>query len=218
MALGSMSNWAEETKQEHFIPHSKPETPGWNIPYSKSRKWDRTLCLTCGKQLPDECDWIDVTFRRGVYDQTCQYALSIAEKVKCGTLFNAAYNSAFSKLYHYLHDTKIIYKLAIVLINRETKEDVLQMKEAEYIEYTLELAEFNYEDECPECYALKIPLSSKSDEYKIEFGKPEATEKIETTPIYFIKNQPASQLKYFNNNEQGIKLEKTHEIDAEYDL
>ncbi|KAG9291153.1 hypothetical protein G9A89_013025 [Geosiphon pyriformis] len=28
MALGSMSNWAEETEQEHFTPHSKPKTPG----------------------------------------------------------------------------------------------------------------------------------------------------------------------------------------------
>ncbi|KAG9306579.1 hypothetical protein G9A89_004776 [Geosiphon pyriformis] len=28
MALGSMSNWANETEQEHFTPHSEPETPG----------------------------------------------------------------------------------------------------------------------------------------------------------------------------------------------
>ncbi|KAG9296920.1 hypothetical protein G9A89_006875 [Geosiphon pyriformis] len=28
MALGSMSNWANETEQEHFIPHSEPETSG----------------------------------------------------------------------------------------------------------------------------------------------------------------------------------------------
>ncbi|KAG9303220.1 hypothetical protein G9A89_003342 [Geosiphon pyriformis] len=35
MALGLTSNWAEETEQEHFTPHSEPETPGWNIPYSK---------------------------------------------------------------------------------------------------------------------------------------------------------------------------------------
>ncbi|KAG9297442.1 hypothetical protein G9A89_020843 [Geosiphon pyriformis] len=28
MALGSMSNWAKETEQEHFTPHSEPETPG----------------------------------------------------------------------------------------------------------------------------------------------------------------------------------------------
>ncbi|KAG9289475.1 hypothetical protein G9A89_008036 [Geosiphon pyriformis] len=35
MALGSMSNWADKTEQEHFTPHTKPETSGWNIPYSK---------------------------------------------------------------------------------------------------------------------------------------------------------------------------------------
>ncbi|KAG9291961.1 hypothetical protein G9A89_004899 [Geosiphon pyriformis] len=35
MALGSTSNWANETEQEHFTPHSEPETSGWNIPYSK---------------------------------------------------------------------------------------------------------------------------------------------------------------------------------------
>ncbi|KAG9295900.1 hypothetical protein G9A89_006639 [Geosiphon pyriformis] len=35
MALGSMSNWADETEQEHFTSHTKPKTSGWNIPYSK---------------------------------------------------------------------------------------------------------------------------------------------------------------------------------------
>ncbi|KAG9289997.1 hypothetical protein G9A89_010303 [Geosiphon pyriformis] len=71
---------------------------------------------------------------------------------------------------------------------------------------------------CLECYALSIPLSSKSDKYKIEFGEPKATEEIETTLIYLIENQPASQLKYFDNNKQRIKPEKAHEIDAEYNL
>ncbi|KAG9284738.1 hypothetical protein G9A89_003041 [Geosiphon pyriformis] len=251
MALGSTSNWANETEQKHFTPHSKPETSGWNTPYSKTEPRKQcpyillkcknchkkllsmgacispeeeyengTLCLTCGKQLPDECDWIDIAFRGGVCDQTCQYALSIVEKVKHGIPFNATYNSTLSKLYHYPHNTKMIYKLAMVLINRGTKEDVFQIKEAKYIEYTLKLAGFDYEDEvkCSECYALSIPLPNKSNEYEIEFGEPEATEKIETTSIYLIKNQPASQLKYFNNNRQGIKLEKAHEIDTGYDL
>ncbi|KAG9289369.1 hypothetical protein G9A89_007930 [Geosiphon pyriformis] len=64
----------------------------------------------------------------------------------------------------------------MALINRATKEDICQMKEAKYIEYTIELARFDYKDE------------------------------------------PALQLKYFNNNRQGIKPEKAHEIDAGYDL
>ncbi|KAG9303477.1 hypothetical protein G9A89_018373 [Geosiphon pyriformis] len=71
---------------------------------------------------------------------------------------------------------------------------------------------------CPECYALSILLPSESDENKIEFGELEATEEIETTPIYLIKNQSVLQLKYFNNNRQEIKPEKAHEIDAGYDL
>ncbi|KAG9303503.1 hypothetical protein G9A89_018399 [Geosiphon pyriformis] len=183
-----------------------------------SGKWNNTPCLTCENMLPEECNWIDVTMRGGVCDQTCQYALSIAEKVKCGTPFNAAYNSAFNKLHYYPHDAEMIYKLAMILINGGTKEDVFKMKKAEYIEYILELAGFNYEDECPECYALSIPLPSKSDEYEIEFSKPKAIKKIEMTPIYLIKSQPALQLKYFNNSGQGIKPEKAHEIDAEYDL
>ncbi|KAG9289458.1 hypothetical protein G9A89_008019 [Geosiphon pyriformis] len=69
-----------------------------------------------------------------------------------------------------------------------------------------------------ECYTFNIPLPSKNDKNKIEFGEPEAIEEIETTPIYLIENQPALQLKYFNNNGQGIKPEKAHEIDAGYDL
>ncbi|KAG9285527.1 hypothetical protein G9A89_006515 [Geosiphon pyriformis] len=169
--------------------------------------------------LLEECNWIDVAMREGVCDQTCQYALSISEKVKRGTPFNVAYNSALNKLYHYPHNAEMIFDLAMALINRATKEDVRQMKEAEYIEYTMELAGFNYEDEwCPECYAFSIPLPSENDENEIEFGEPEATEEIETTPIYFIENQSALQLKYFNNNRQEIKPKKAHEIDAGYDL
>ncbi|KAG9291311.1 hypothetical protein G9A89_021813 [Geosiphon pyriformis] len=209
--------------------------------------------------LPEECNWIDVAMRGGVCDQTCQYALSISEKVKRGTLFNAAYNNALNKLYHYPHDAKMIFNLAMALINEAIKEDVHQMKKAEYIEYIMELAGFDYEDEvevyhqiashtypiqeaqiqqleqmnirlyeeyimpcdeqwCSKCYALSILLPSKNDENEIEFGEPEETEEIETTTIYLIENQPALQLKYFNNNGQKIKPEKAHEIDAEYDL
>ncbi|KAG9285809.1 hypothetical protein G9A89_013234 [Geosiphon pyriformis] len=85
--------------------------------------------------------------RKGVCNQTCQYALSILEKVKRGTLFNAAYNSALNKLYHYFYDAEMIFNLAMALINGATKEDVRQIKEAEYIEYTMELAGFDYKDE-----------------------------------------------------------------------
>ncbi|KAG9302182.1 hypothetical protein G9A89_020616 [Geosiphon pyriformis] len=97
--------------------------------------------------LLKECNWIDVAMRGGICNQTCQYALSISEKVKRGTPFNAAYNSVLNKLYHYPHDIEMIFDLAMALINGATKEDVRQMKEAEYIEYTMELAGFDYEDE-----------------------------------------------------------------------
>ncbi|KAG9294660.1 hypothetical protein G9A89_008139 [Geosiphon pyriformis] len=212
----------------------------------RSGKWDNTPCLTYG-DIEEVCD------------QTCQYALSISKKVKRGTLFDAAYNSALNKLYHYPHDAEMIFDLAMALINRTTQENVRQMKESEYIAYIFEIAGYNYEDEvevyhqianytystkevqaqwleqmniklceecimpcneqwCSECYALNVPLPSKNNESKIEFGKSEATEKIKTTLIYLIESQPALQLKYFNNNGQGIKPEKAHEIDAGYDL
>ncbi|KAG9294510.1 hypothetical protein G9A89_009357, partial [Geosiphon pyriformis] len=63
------------------------------------------------------------------------------------TFFDAVYNSAFNKLYHYSHDVEIIFDLAMALINKATQEDICQMKEVKYIEYTIELAEFNYKDE-----------------------------------------------------------------------
>ncbi|KAG9295563.1 hypothetical protein G9A89_003866 [Geosiphon pyriformis] len=85
--------------------------------------------------------------RRGVCDQTCQYALSISEKVKRGTSFDAAYNSAFNKLYHYSHDAKMIFDLAMALINGATQENVCQMKESEYIAYIFEIAGYNYKNE-----------------------------------------------------------------------
>ncbi|KAG9303310.1 hypothetical protein G9A89_013636 [Geosiphon pyriformis] len=70
---------------------------------------------------------------------------------------------------------------------------------------------------CSECYALSIFLPSKNDQKEIEFRKLETKEKIATTLIYLIKNQPAIQLKYFDNGKR-IKPEKTHEINTEYDL
>ncbi|KAG9300006.1 hypothetical protein G9A89_009734 [Geosiphon pyriformis] len=209
--------------------------------------------------LPEECNWIDVAIRGGVCDQTCQYALSISEKVRKGIPFDAAYNSALNKLYHYPYNAEIIFDLAMALINAATQEDVHQMKEVEYIEYTIELAGFNYKNKvktyhqiashtyptqeaqiqqleqmniqlcekcimscddkwCSECYALSIPLPSENNQEEIEFGKPETKKKITTTLIYLIKNQSAIQLKYFDNNRQGIKPEKAHKIDAEYDF
>ncbi|KAG9301941.1 hypothetical protein G9A89_020985 [Geosiphon pyriformis] len=198
MALGSTSNWAEETEQEIFeksrgwkkVRYSTPE-PWKQPPYillkckdynkkllsmeacispekeyethicyfyktchkkrfgypKRSGKWDNTLCLTCGDILPEEYNWINVAMRGEVCGQTCQYALAILEKVKRGISFNAVYNSALNKLYYYPHNAEMIFDLAIALINGATQEDVCQIKEAEYIEYTIELAGFDYEDE-----------------------------------------------------------------------
>ncbi|KAG9290022.1 hypothetical protein G9A89_010328 [Geosiphon pyriformis] len=71
---------------------------------------------------------------------------------------------------------------------------------------------------CPECYALSIPLPEENDENEIEFGVSELVEKLLTTPIYLLKKQPSLQLKYFDNHGQEIRPEKTHEINAGYDL
>ncbi|KAG9303478.1 hypothetical protein G9A89_018374 [Geosiphon pyriformis] len=83
-------------------------------------------------------------------NHTCYYCKACHkeqwEKVKRETPFNAAYNSALNKLYHYFHDAEMIFDLAMALINGATKEDVHQIKEAEYIEYTMELAGFDYKD------------------------------------------------------------------------
>ncbi|KAG9302623.1 hypothetical protein G9A89_007327 [Geosiphon pyriformis] len=120
----------------------------------RSGKWDNTPCLTCGEMLPEECNWIDVAMREEVCNQTCQYALSISEKVRKRIPFDATYNSALNKLYHYPYDAEIIFDLAMALINRATQEDVCQMKEAEYIEYTMELAGFDYEDKVETYYQI----------------------------------------------------------------
>ncbi|KAG9307677.1 hypothetical protein G9A89_023242 [Geosiphon pyriformis] len=240
MALGLPSNWVEETEQEifkksrgwkkvrYFTPEPRKEPP--YIPLKckdckkklssmgRSRKWDKTSCLTCGERLPEECNWIDVAMREKVCDQTCQYVLSISEKVRRRTPFDAAYNSALNKLYHYPHNAEMIFDLAMALINRATQKDVHQMKEAEYIEYIIKLAGFNYEDKCLECYALSIPLPDKNNENKIKFGVSKLVEKLPTTPIYLLEKQPPLQLKYFDNHGQRIRPEKAHEIDAGYDL
>ncbi|KAG9303098.1 hypothetical protein G9A89_005056 [Geosiphon pyriformis] len=82
--------------------------------------------------LPKECNWIDVVIRGEVF--------------KRGTPFDTAYNSALNKLYHYPHNAEMIFDLAMALINKATQEDVHQMKKAEYIEYIIELAGFDYKD------------------------------------------------------------------------
>ncbi|KAG9286112.1 hypothetical protein G9A89_010126 [Geosiphon pyriformis] len=56
MALGSMSNWADETEQEHFTPHFEPKTSGWNILYSKPEPRKQCpyiplKCKDCHKKL-----------------------------------------------------------------------------------------------------------------------------------------------------------------------
>ncbi|KAG9304357.1 hypothetical protein G9A89_019919 [Geosiphon pyriformis] len=117
------------------------------------------FCKTCHKKRfgypkKKEYNWIDIAMRGGVCDQTCQYALAISEKVKRGTLFNAAYNSALNKLYYYPHNAEMIFDLAMALINGATQEDVCQIKEAEYIEYTMELVGFDYEDEAETYYQI----------------------------------------------------------------
>ncbi|KAG9297314.1 hypothetical protein G9A89_002003 [Geosiphon pyriformis] len=68
------------------------------------------------------------------------------------------------------------------------------------------------------CYALSILLPDENDENEIEFGISELVEELPTTPIYLLKKQPPLQLKYFDNHGQGIRPEKAHEIDTEYDL
>ncbi|KAG9300365.1 hypothetical protein G9A89_009989 [Geosiphon pyriformis] len=192
----------------------------------KSGKWNNTPCLTCEDMLSEEYNWIDVAMREGVCDQTCQYVLSISEKFKRGTLFDAAYNSILNKFYYYSYDTEIIFDLTMTLINRAIQKDICQMKKAEYIEYTMELARFDYEDEqmniqlceeyimpcddqwCLECYALSIPLPNENDEKKIEFGVSELIEELPTISIYLLENQPPLQLKYFDNYGQGIRSKK----------
>ncbi|KAG9302405.1 hypothetical protein G9A89_011455 [Geosiphon pyriformis] len=172
--------------------------------------------------------------RGEVCNQTCQYVLSISEKVRRGAPFDITYNSVINKLYHYLYDAKKIFDLAIALINRATQENIHQIKKAKYIEYIIELAEFNYEDKvetyhqiashtysiqkCPKYYALSISLPSENNQKKIEFGKPKTKKKIATISIYLIENQSAIQFKYFDNNRQRIKPKKAHELDAEYNL
>ncbi|KAG9299710.1 hypothetical protein G9A89_013070, partial [Geosiphon pyriformis] len=160
MALGSSSNWAKETEQEIF-----KRTRRWNVKkllsmgacifpkkeyetctyyfckashreqfgyFKRNGKWDNIPCLICRDMLLEECNWINIAIREGVFRRK--------------TLFNAAYNSVLNKLYYYFHDAEIIFDLAMALINGATQKNIRQMKETEYIEYTIELAKFNYED------------------------------------------------------------------------
>ncbi|KAG9288360.1 hypothetical protein G9A89_021391 [Geosiphon pyriformis] len=61
MALGSTSNWANETEQKYFSTNNsleieEPMTPGWNVSYSKPEPWKQhpyipLKCKDCHKKL-----------------------------------------------------------------------------------------------------------------------------------------------------------------------
>ncbi|KAG9307682.1 hypothetical protein G9A89_023247 [Geosiphon pyriformis] len=153
-SMGACISLEEEYKNHTCYYCKTCHRKQWGHLIKRNRKWDNTSCLTCGDMLPKKCNWIDVAMKGGVCNQTCQYALSIAEKVKKRTPFNMVYNSTFNKLYHYPHNAEMIFDLTKALINGATKEDVYQMKEAEYIEYTIELAGFDYEDKVEVYYQI----------------------------------------------------------------
>ncbi|KAG9293869.1 hypothetical protein G9A89_019207 [Geosiphon pyriformis] len=149
----------EPQKEPPYIPlkckDCKKKLSSMGACISPEEEYETHTCYFCkachrerfGSPKKKECNWIDVTMRERVCDQICQYALSISEKVRKETLFDAVYKSALNKLYHYPYDAKMIFDLAMALINGAIQEDVYQIKEAEYIKYTMELAGFDYKDE-----------------------------------------------------------------------
>ncbi|KAG9286867.1 hypothetical protein G9A89_012417 [Geosiphon pyriformis] len=149
MAIGLTSNWTEKTERK-FLKNQEDGRKNMKLAPTTSAKHAIENNLNPQKEVENGtthlASYIDVAIRGGVCDQTCQYALSISEKVRRGTLFDAACNSALNKLYHYPYDAEMIFDLAMALINRAIQENVRQMKKAEYIKYTMELAGFNYKD------------------------------------------------------------------------
>ncbi|KAG9295493.1 hypothetical protein G9A89_013522 [Geosiphon pyriformis] len=148
MALESTFNWAKETEQEIF-----EESRGWKkVRYSTPKPpYIPLKCKDCKKKLSSM--GVCISPKEEYETRTCyfykachreQFESPKRKKVRRETPFDAAYNSALNKLYHYFHDAEMIFDLAMALINRATQEDVHQIKEAEYIEYTIELARFNY--------------------------------------------------------------------------
>ncbi|KAG9298879.1 hypothetical protein G9A89_015900 [Geosiphon pyriformis] len=224
MALELPFNWAKETEQKIFEKTRKLNIVRYSTP--ESRKQPPYIPLKCKDYKKKLLSMRACIFSEEEYETcTCYFCktchrkrFGYPKKIRRETPFNTAYNNALNKLYHYSYDAKIIFNLIIALINEIIQENVHQIKKAKYIEYTIELAEFNYKDKCPEYYALSILLFSKDDQEEIEFGEHKPEKKIATTLIYLTENQSAIQLKYFNNNEKGIKPEKAYEIDAGYDL
>ncbi|KAG9298326.1 hypothetical protein G9A89_002814 [Geosiphon pyriformis] len=246
MALGSTSNWAEETEQKIFEESRKWKKVRYSTPEPRKQPpYIPLKCKDCNKKLSSI--------------EACIFPEEEYETFRRGTLFDAAYNSALNKLYHYPHNAEMIFDLAMALINKVTQEDVYQMKEAKYIKYTIELAKFDYEDKaetyhqiashtylikeaqiqqleqmniqlceecimscddqwCLECYAFSIPLPKENDKNEIEFGVFKLVKELPTTSIYLLEKQSPLQLKYFDNHGQGIRPEKAHKIDARYDL
>ncbi|KAG9302654.1 hypothetical protein G9A89_007358 [Geosiphon pyriformis] len=91
IALGSTSNWADKTEQEHFTPHTKPETSRWNILYSKpeprkQRPYIPLKCKDCYKKLSSmgACILPEEEYENHTcyYCKACQRAMRPSNKKK----------------------------------------------------------------------------------------------------------------------------------------
>ncbi|KAG9288852.1 hypothetical protein G9A89_012181 [Geosiphon pyriformis] len=52
---------------------------------------DNTLCLACGKTLLDKGMWNNISGRRGMYDELCQYTILISNWIRKGTPIKATW-------------------------------------------------------------------------------------------------------------------------------
>ncbi|KAG9290813.1 hypothetical protein G9A89_010961 [Geosiphon pyriformis] len=145
--------------------------------------------------LPEEYNWIDI--KKEICNQICQYVLLISEKVKRETLFNAVYNKAeyieyTIKLAGFDYEDKVKTYHQIANHTYLIKEAQIQQLEQMNIQLCEECVMLCDNQWCLECYAFSILLPNENNENEIEF-------------VVFKLSQ-------------GIKPEKAHEIDAEYDL
>ena len=109
-----------------------------------SGKWDGTPCLLCGIIMESKYDWDDIPGVGGVCDKNCKYAYLIKWWVRTGTPFRAAFWRACDRMNEDPEDCEMVRQLAIKYLEGGTKEEIWLMKEDEYIEYIMEIADYDF--------------------------------------------------------------------------
>ncbi|KAG9292610.1 hypothetical protein G9A89_006982 [Geosiphon pyriformis] len=166
---------------------------------------DNTPCLACGKILPNKELWNDVSGRGGTCDE-----------------------ASLNRLDGYPHNDHKIWRMASTKAEEEQKQRLADLN-TKLCNHCLISCYFQYCNKCDFMFNLPprilFPIAKllESKEKKILITKDmlfqDPTKNTETEQYFtYLDLSKELELKWYNNNEKRICLEKTHDTNASFDL